>query len=178
MVRQLEIASYDPRWVSEFEAERKRLLETLGGIARRIDHNGSTSVPGLDAKPIIDIQVSVERLQPLGIYAEPLATLGYLHVPHADDAFCPFFHRPQEWPHTHHVHVVEFGGAEERRTLAFRDYLREHPDAAKKYASLKRQLAALVDAADSSSRETYANAKSDFIEGIVRIAMTEGYPHG
>ena len=98
MVQRLQISSYDPRWVLEFEAERDRLVRALGALACRIDHNGSTAVPGLEAKPIIDIQVSVQQLQPLHVYAEPLATLGYVHVPHADDAVCPFFHRPREWP--------------------------------------------------------------------------------
>jgi hypothetical protein len=60
-------------------------------------------------------------LQPIRCYAEPLVTLGYVHVSHVDDAVCPFFHRPREWPHTHHVHVVQSGGEEERRTLALRD---------------------------------------------------------
>jgi GrpB-like predicted nucleotidyltransferase (UPF0157 family) len=102
----------------------------LGPLAIRIDHNGSTAISGLSAKPIIDIQVSVASLQQLGICGERLGTLGYVHVPHPDDSFCPFFHRPRQWPHSHHVHLVEAGGVEERRTLAFRDYLREHSDVA------------------------------------------------
>jgi GrpB-like predicted nucleotidyltransferase (UPF0157 family) len=76
MVQRLQISTYDPRWVLEFEAEPDRLVRALGALACRIDHNGSTAVPGLAAKPVIDIQVSVEQLQPLGVYAEPLATLG------------------------------------------------------------------------------------------------------
>jgi GrpB-like predicted nucleotidyltransferase (UPF0157 family) len=176
MVQPLQISPYNPRWVLEFEAERDRIAQALGKLACRIDHHGSTAVPGLEAKPIIDIQVSVEHLQPIGAYAEPLAALGYVHMPHADDAFCPFFHRPGEWPHTHHVHVVQSGGDEERRTLAFRDFLREHSDIARDYATLKKHLASLADAADSSSREAYANAKSAFIERVIRDALAAGYP--
>lgn len=175
--QQLQIAPYDPRWVPEFEAERERIAKGLGTLALRIDHNGSTAIPGLEAKPIIDIQVSVSQLQPIGAYAEPLAKLGYIHVPHLDDVVCPFFHRPLEWPHTHHIHVVQFGGAEERRTLAFRDFLREHNDVAQEYATLKKELAAEVDAADASAREEYANAKTQFIERVVQIALAAGYPH-
>jgi len=67
-------------------------------------------------------------------------------VPHPDDAFCPYFHRPSAWPHTHHVHVVAPGGTEERRTLAFRDYLRGHPEVAREYERLKRGLAPHFDA--------------------------------
>jgi GrpB-like predicted nucleotidyltransferase (UPF0157 family) len=156
--------------------ERDRIAQMLGKAAVRIEHNGSTAVPGLEAKPVIDIQVSVERLQPIRTYAEPLLTLGYVHVPHADDAVCPFFHRPREWPHSHHVHVVEFGSEEERRTLAFRDFLREHSNVAQEYAALKRQLAAVTSASDASAREAYANAKGDFVNRVVQLALEAGYP--
>ena len=128
-------------------------------------------MPGLAAKPVIDIQISVASLQPLALFVSALAPLGYLHVPHDDDAFCPFFHRPAAWPHTHHVHLVEAGGSEERRTLAFRDYLRTHPAAAREYEQLKRRLAAAADASDPEAREAYARTKTDFIEGIIRLAL-------
>src|SRR6266446_2506277 len=117
MSQRLQIMPYDPSWASEFETERDLVSHALGQLARRIDHSGSTAVPGLEAKPIIDIQVSVEKLNPIRAYAEPLAGLGYRHAPHSDDAVCPFFHRPSEWPHSHHIHVVESGGLEEQRTL-------------------------------------------------------------
>jgi GrpB-like predicted nucleotidyltransferase (UPF0157 family) len=150
----------------------------IGDLAIRIEHNGSTAIPGLAAKPIIDIQISVNQLHPSPRYAEPLAALGYLHVPHVDDAFAPFFHRPSEWPHTHHVHVVEAGGQEERRTLAFRDFLREHSVVARDYAALKRRLAAFADATSADSREEYARAKGEFIECVVQVALRAGYPRG
>ncbi len=172
----LQIAPYDSRWVREFEAERERIGRALGPVAHRIDHHGSTAVPGLAAKPIIDIQVSVDRLQPLQTYAGPLAAIGYVHLPHPDDARCPFFHRPARWPHSHHVHVVEAGGEEERRTLAFRDFLREHGDVAGEYARLKRELAERHAADDAAEREAYAAAKSDFVERVVRMALDQGYP--
>jgi len=173
---ELEIVSYDPGWPSAFEAEAVRLRCALGGFALRIEHNGSTSVPGLAAKPVIDIQVSVASLHPLKEYDDRLQTLAYVHVPHADDSSCPFFHRPQQWPHSHHVHLVESGGAEERRTLAFRDYLREHSSAAREYESLKRDLVRTMGSASDESREAYARAKTDFIERIVSIALGGGYP--
>ena len=176
MATPLQIAPYDPGWVLKFESERDRIEQTLGKLACRIDHNGSTAVPELEAKPIIDIQVSVKQLQPIHAYARPLSTLGYVHMPHVDDAVCPFFHRPRKWPHTHHVHVVQSGGQEERRTLAFRDFLRDHREVAREYVVLKKQLAALVNEADPSSRESYANAKSEFIDHVVQIALAAGYP--
>jgi GrpB-like predicted nucleotidyltransferase (UPF0157 family) len=178
MNKQLQVLPYDLRWVVEFEAERDCIAHVIGDLAIRIEHNGSTAVPGLAAKPVIDIQISVKQLQPIAQYAEPLATLGYVHVPHADDAFCPFFHRPREWPHTHHVHVVEAGGQEERRALAFRDFLREHSAVAREYAALKHRLAAFADATSAGSREAYASAKSEFIERVVLTALAAGYPRG
>jgi GrpB-like predicted nucleotidyltransferase (UPF0157 family) len=172
----IEIVPYDPEWPIAFVAERDRIASALGTLALRIDHNGSTSVPGLAGKPIIDIQISVRELQPIETYATQLTQLGYFHLTHADDSFCPFFHKPKEWPHTHHVHVVQAGGDAERRTLAFRDYLREHSDVAREYEELKRDLALRHRATDSSSREAYANGKTEFISRITGWALAAGYP--
>ena len=177
MIDHLQIAPYDPAWAAAFEAERDRLARALGSLARRIDHNGSTSVVGLDAKPVIDIQISVDALQPLDAYGGPLSALGYTHMPDPDDAVCPFFHRPQIWPHTHHLHVVQHGGDEERRTLAFRDYLRDHADVMHAYAALKHQLARHYAAADKAAREAFADAKTEFIEHVIQLALAAGYPH-
>ena len=176
MSRALQIVPYDHGWPAAFTAERDRLAVALGPLAFRIDHHGSTAVPGLAAKPIIDIQISVGRLQPIEACAAALATLGYVHLPHADDTFSVFFHKPAAWPHTHHVHLVESGGAEERRTIAFRDYLREHADVAQAYQALKRELAGQHRAADAASREAYADAKTAFVTGITALAMANGYP--
>jgi hypothetical protein len=88
----------------------------------------------------------------------------------------PSCHRPREWPHTHHIHAVQSGGQEERRTLAFRDFLREHSDIAREYVALKNRLAALTVAADAPSREAYASAKREFVERIVQTALAAGYP--
>ena len=167
----MKVVPYDSRWMADFEQERDRLESALGDVAVRIDHNGSTAVAGLAAKPVIDIQVSVVRLQDVQSYAPALEGLGYAHLPHADDDRCPFFYRPGEWPHTHHVHVVEAGGEEERRTLAFRDYLRQHPEAAREYAALKQDLAARHDGSTAESREAYADAKTSFVNRIVEQAL-------
>src|SRR5262245_17772104 len=169
----IEIVPYDPRWPRAFEAERDRIRAAFGARAIRIDHNGSTAVPGLAAKPVIDIQISVETLHPVDAHAARLAALGYAHPPHADGDPCPFFHRPAAWPHTHHVHLVEAGGEEERRTLAFRDYLRAHPQTARDYEALKRQLASEHRGLDAASREAYADAKSAFVERVLALALAE-----
>jgi GrpB-like predicted nucleotidyltransferase (UPF0157 family) len=171
----IEIEPYDPRWARDFDDERARIAAALGGLAIRIEHNGSTSVPGLAAKPIIDIQIAVASLQPLDAYVRPLATLGYSHAPHEDDSFCPFFHRPAAWPHTHHVHLVAAGGPEERRTLAFRDYLRDHPASAREYEALKWALTAELTLDGAAAREAYAEAKTSFIERVIGLALAQGY---
>jgi GrpB-like predicted nucleotidyltransferase (UPF0157 family) len=172
----LVVVPYDPGWPAMFEAEAERIRNALGPIALRVDHHGSTSIPGLCAKPIIDIQVSVAALQPLDAYGECLEAIGYVHVSHPDDAFAPFFHRPAQWPHSHHIHVVERGGAEERRTLAFCGYLRDHAGVAQEYEQLKHRLARELTATTDESREAYARAKTEFIERVVASALKSGYP--
>ena len=166
----IEIVPYDPRWPREFEAERDRIRAAFGPRAIRIDHNGSTAVPGLAAKPVIDIQVSVEPLHPVDAHAPLLDGLGYVHPPHAGNDPCPFFHRPAVWPHTHHVHLVEAGGDEEWRTLAFRDYLRAHAETGREYEALKRRLAVEHRGGDAASREAYATAKTAFVERVLSLA--------
>jgi GrpB-like predicted nucleotidyltransferase (UPF0157 family) len=167
----ITIEPYDAGWPLAFEAERDAILRVLGALALRIDHHGSTAVPGLAAKPVIDIQISVAQLHPIAVYGERLARLGYVHVPHEDDARCPFFYRPAfDAPHRryrHHVHVVEAGGDEERRTLAFRDRLRQDPLAARQYEALKRRLASTYDGTTPASMQAYVDGKAEFIDRIV-----------
>jgi GrpB-like predicted nucleotidyltransferase (UPF0157 family) len=170
MHRTIDVVPYDPAWPEEFARERDRIRNALGDVAVRIEHNGSTAVPGLSAKPVIDIQISVAALHPMDLYERPLAALGYTHVPHEDDAWCPFFHRPADWPHTHHVHVVAAGDDEERRTLAFRDYLRAHPDAAREYEALKRRLADRFNVSTFDSQQAYADGKTEFVGRILAQA--------
>lgn len=117
----LDIVRYDARWPLAFIEERDRIAVALGPLALRIEHHGSGSVVGLAAKPVINIQVSVATLHPLDRYSTPLAVLGYVHVPHQDDALCPYFHKPKTLPPTRHLHLVVAGGDNELKTLAFRD---------------------------------------------------------
>ncbi len=169
----IEIRDHDPAWADAFETERSRLAHALSTLAIRIDHHGSTAVPGLAAKPIIDIQIAVASLKPIEAYRRPLALCGYVHRPHEDDSFAPFFHRPATWPHTHHVHVVQAESDEARRTLAFRDYLRAHTESAREYETLKRALAARLVGGDAASRDAYATAKTEFVQAIVERALAE-----
>lgn len=86
----IEIVPYDSGWPGAFEAEAVRLRAALQTLALRIDHHGSTAIPGLSAKAIIDIQMSVAELQPLSAYGARLEAIGYVHVPHPDDVLSVF----------------------------------------------------------------------------------------
>jgi len=102
--------------------------------------------------------------------------LGYVHVPHQDDAICPYFHKPKTWLHTHHVHLVVAGGDNELKTLAFRDFLRDHPEVAREYESLKRHLSSIYDAGLFASQQAYAEAKGSFIAAVTEQAVAQRYP--
>lgn len=165
------IAPYDPRWPAEFSAEAARIRESLGAEAIRIDHVGSTSVPGLDAKPVIDIQVSVTSFRRRDWQRRCLQELGYTHFAlGAFDEVYPFFKRPENWPSTHHVHLCVTGSREERDHLAFRDYLRAHPTTAAEYLELKRRLAAQHDGLTLQSQENYSLSKSEFVRHVLQVA--------
>jgi len=167
----ITLSEYDQNWPVLFEEEARRLHAAFGPAALRIEHVGSTSVPGLAAKPVIDIQVSVASLLPHGRYLNTMATLGYRHVALDDfDLVYPFFHKPAEWPSTHHVHLCEVGGEQEWKHLAFRNYLCTHPQAARTYEALKRELARTHDGATPRSMEAYSLAKSEFVLNVLRAA--------
>ena len=156
------IAEYDPKWPDQFWAEERRVRYALGALALRIDHVGSTSVPGLAAKPVIDIQVTVAGATEADACRVPLSGLGYTYttIP------LPYFHQPSEWPHSHHIHVRERGSAEERRMLAVRDWLRAHEGDRCAYEDLKRRLAEGSSAETPQGRFRYSEGKTDFIRDL------------
>ena len=157
------IADYDPEWPVLFDAERRRLEEGLGDVAVRVEHVGSTAVPGLAAKPVIDIQVSVRSFEPFDAYARPLADLGYLfRTSDDDDPAHRFFKLEQNGVRRFHIHVCEAGGEWERRHLAFREHLRRDTVAAREYEAVKRALAARFPH-DSLA---YADAKTPYIRTV------------
>lgn len=173
----IKIVPYDPSWPAQFDAEAAGIRAVFGSHALQIEHVGSTAVPGLAAKPVIDIQVSVATLETHNTHAVLLARLGYVHVSHGDfDLVYPFFQKPANWPCTHHVHLCVFSGEQERRHLAFRDYLRDHRQVAEAYAELKRRLANEHDDATFESRERYALSKTQFVTSVLEQAFSAGYP--
>lgn len=134
------VVEYDPRWPEAFAAWRRRLAEALGPAAERIEHVGSTSVPGLPAKPIIDIQVSVPRLEDEAAYVPAIESTGL--VLRSRDQWHRFFRPPAERPRDVHVHVCQTGSTWEGDHLRFRDLLRADSAAREAYAEVKRRAAA------------------------------------
>lgn len=170
----ITIAAYDPEWPMLFESEAERIRHSLGELALRVDHVGSTSVAGLAAKPTIDIQVSVVSLEPLSTFLGSLAALGYVHVPLGPfDHVYPYFCTPAAWPHSHHIHLCEAGSEQERNHLVFRNHLRRHPEVASRYVNLKRRLVMLHHGETLESQERYSLAKTQFIASILALAFAE-----
>jgi GrpB-like predicted nucleotidyltransferase (UPF0157 family) len=173
----IEIVPYEAAWPGRFVEEAARIRARFNERALRIDHVGSTSVPGLAAKPVIDIQVSVIALTPRRPLMEDMESLSYAHLDLGDfDRVYPYFRRPSTWPHSHHVHLCEAGGEQERRHLAFRDFLRLHAREAEEYAELKRELARLHGVSVGETYEDYSMAKTDFVEAIIERAYAMGLP--
>jgi GrpB-like predicted nucleotidyltransferase (UPF0157 family) len=157
----IEIVPYDPAWAARYAAEEARLREALGPQARRIEHVGSTSVPGLAAKDIVDIQLSVSSFEPQAAYQEPLERLGYYHRPDPEPAHRFFGLVDGSGRRLFNLHVCESGSEWERRHQAFRDRLRADPDLCREYERLKRHLAPFY-----TDVNEYAAAKSEFIRAV------------
>jgi GrpB-like predicted nucleotidyltransferase (UPF0157 family) len=162
-----ELAEYNPEWPVLFQRESELIEAALDDRMIEIQHIGSTSVPGLRAKPIIDILVAVDSFEPVEEYRRRLEPLDYHYQTHENDTERLFFWKGQ--PRTHHLHIVEFATWEHQRHLLFRDYLRNHPDIARLYEEIKRELAV----AFKSNRPAYTKGKTAFIKSIMARALEE-----
>jgi GrpB-like predicted nucleotidyltransferase (UPF0157 family) len=170
-VDEVEIVSYDPRWPLLFNEEAKRLRALLDpSLIVGIEHFGSTAISGLSAKPIIDILIAVRSLAAAQItFVEALRNLEYVYWsenPKKDRMFFVKGMPPFGSKRSHHVHVTELHGQMWQR-LAFRDYLRAHPEEAEIYERLKRRLAIEYQ----TDREAYTDAKSAYIDSVVQKAI-------
>lgn len=169
--REYRLSEYDPEWPARFDEESTALLDALGELAVRIEHVGSTSVPGLAAKPVIDIQISVVSLIPRSPIVGSLKAFGYEHSIDPIEPQHEFFSKGYDGggPQKVNVHVCEVGSTWERRHLAFRDELRRDPGAAAEYAALKRRLA------DEHPRDifSYVDGKTTFIRSIEARAVAD-----
>ncbi|MGO8704676.1 MAG: GrpB family protein [Candidatus Brocadiia bacterium] len=169
----VEVVPYNPRWPQMFEELRAVLQNALGILCRRIEHIGSTSVPGLDAKPIIDLDAVVAR-EDLPRAIETLGGVGYIHqgdlgiqgreafAREAEDV--PRAGRRRAWP-AHHLYLCPEDSSELARHVAFRDCLRANQELATQYGTLKSDLAKRY----KSDREAYTLAKTSFIENTLGL---------
>lgn len=169
MAEPVVIHPYDSEWPALYEDEKARIAAAIGGHIVAIEHIGSTSVPGLGAKPVIDIMVAVQSLEDAGACIEPLQGLGYEYVPRFEDELPERRYFRKGSPRTHQVHMVELSSPFWERHLLFRDYLRAHPYVAAGYDALKRQLAEQY----GTNRHGYTNAKTEFIHFVQERARAE-----
>ncbi len=165
MTERVVIAAYDPEWPSIFLELGTSLRKALGDAALRIDHIGSTAVPGLDAKPIIDIQISVASFDPLDALRIPIEGLGFVFRADNPELTKRYF-REKPGKRRTHIHVRRSGTWAEQFALLFRDYMRAHDEDAKRYAEVKHRLAAQY----GEDRHGYTEAKSPFLWEVMAKA--------
>jgi len=166
----VHLVDYDQRWPALYAAEAARVQAALpAGLVHAVEHFGSTAIPGMVAKPVIDILIAVRSIEQARTAAvAPMVALGYAFWADNPKRDRLFFVKglPPAAPHrTHHVHMTELG-SEIWHRLLFRDYLRAHPDEAARYVALKRDLAAR----HHTDREAYTAAKAAYVDEIMAKA--------
>jgi GrpB-like predicted nucleotidyltransferase (UPF0157 family) len=171
----IEVVPYDPQWATTFDEIKKVVTETVGDLALSIEHVGSTSIPRMSAKPIIDLDVVIRSYDELPVMVARLSSLGYVHQGDLGIKGREAFKREGEdvprtgtgkvWP-KHHLYVCPQGSEGLSRHLAFRDYLRAHPEELAEYEAVKRGLAE----ENPHDWEAYTDGKTDYIVGILRRA--------
>ncbi len=172
IVEEVNISAYDSQWDTQFVAERDRLLKLLPGRFDAIEHIGSTAVPGLSAKPIIDILAGVSALNEADALLKPLCDHGY-ETSAEFNATLPdrrWLMRHALGRRTHHLHLVVFGGESWIRHLRFRDVLRSDSTIMARYEHLKQELAKM----HRHDREAYTVAKNVFIGEVLTGAAEQG----
>ena len=167
----VEIVLYDPSWPSRFVEEQAVLRRALAAwLVGPIEHVGSTAIPELSAKPVIDIMAAVQTLEGSRPAISAATKLGYCYSPYKPELehwFC----KPSPAFRTHHLHLVPLGSPQWLGPIAFRNYLRQHSGVRAEYEALKRRLAQ----EHQFDREAYTEAKHPFIERITNLALERGY---
>jgi GrpB-like predicted nucleotidyltransferase (UPF0157 family) len=163
----VRLSPYDPEWVKLFNAEKTRLSGVIGVYVLDIQHVGSTAIPGMLAKPIIDIGVAVEDFEQARVCIPPLEALGYIFRGEYGIPRRHYFINGE--PHKYHVHINEINGQNWENHVLFRDTLIAHPELARDYATLKTALAARFP----TDREAYLEGKAPFIQQVLEAARKE-----
>jgi GrpB-like predicted nucleotidyltransferase (UPF0157 family) len=171
----VEIVDYDPVWPRAYANEKRRILSAIAHPSLRLEHIGSTAVPGLAAKPIVDILIGVPHLRDAVTCIAGLTALGYHYIPAVEVAmpYRRFLRKQRDGYRTHHVHILEPSHEAWDRHLIFRDHLRSHPKDANDYEQLKRRLARRYrfDIAG------YTHGKSEFVWAVLKKAQSQAKSH-
>jgi len=165
------LVPYDDAWPNHFELERTLILRQLGSKVRGVEHIGSTAVPGLAAKPVIDIMALVDDVSVAPSLFDALELIDYHYFPY-DERRVPerrWFCKPNGLHRTHHLHLTQIGSPHHRNQILFRDHLRRHRDDATHYENLKSELARRFP----HDREAYTAGKSEFVQKIIDKATHE-----
>ena len=163
----VRLIPYTDEWGRLFEEEKSRLQAAVGKYVLDIQHVGSTSIPGMGAKPIIDIGIAVKNFEEASECIPPIEQLGYEYKGENGIPRRHFFAKGN--PTTHHIHVTEIGSRDWNNQIIFRDYLTQHREIAKAYAELKMGLAQRYP----TDRESYLDGKAPFIERVLQLARSE-----
>ena len=168
-IQPVEVVDYDPDWPRRYEEERDRIAAAIGDALLAIEHVGGTAVPGLPAKPVIDLMIGVDDIERAGPAVAGLINLGYEYIPEFESQLPDRRYFRRGTPDTHHVHMVPMSSDYFEEHLLFRDWLRAHPQAAQEYGKLKRGLAGRFP----DDRDAYRAGKIPFIDTVVAAARRE-----
>lgn len=169
MAEPVIVVNYDPNWAFLFSQLRDMLEKALGTLPVAIEHVGSASIPRAAAKPVIDIDVVLRSPNDIQQTIQLLKRIGYRHLGDLGIAGREAFESPTGSP-AHHLCVVVLGNSENARHLRFRNYLRKNPGLTERYSALKKSLAARF----RNDREAHTEAKTAFVEEMLRRASSEG----
>lgn len=160
----VQLVPHQPEWATLFETEKQRLQTAIGSYILDIQHVGSTAIPHIPAKPIIDIAIAVKSFDEATVCIAPLEAIGYIYRGENGIPRRHYFRRGN--PRTHHLHMLEIDSDDWQKHLLFRDYLIKHPAVAQQYATLKTELAHQY----SDDRPHYTTAKMPFIQEVLLLA--------
>jgi GrpB-like predicted nucleotidyltransferase (UPF0157 family) len=163
----VELKPHNPKWRELYEEEEVLVSKAVSAFLIEIQHIGSTAIPGIMAKPIIDIALAIDSLENVEKIIKPLEEIGYTYRGEAGIPHRHLFVKGSEDFRTHHMHVMHRSHYEWKKHIVFRDYLRKHPKEAKEYSNLKLKL----EKEFKEDRESYTESKSEFIESILEKAI-------
>jgi GrpB-like predicted nucleotidyltransferase (UPF0157 family) len=164
----VKLIPYNSNWERLFEDEKSRLQEVIGAYVLDIQHVGSTSIPGMIAKPIIDIAIAVQSFEDATVCIKPIEQLGYEYRGEFGIPRRHYFTKGD--PRTHHIHMNEISSRDWLDQITFRNYLIQHPGVAKEYAELKVKLAQSYP----TNRQLYTESKAPFINHVLQLARSGG----